>query len=228
MNRRSDDEHTDEERDVQYLERLVRSLELSEGFSLYFAVCNQRPRVLKLMKRAEAEFPPDTVLRVAIEKPIISLRDYLLDAIEQTEKPPRALFVYGLESWIGKPEAPRAPLFLGMNTIRNFFAQTVNRSLVFWIPEYLYLGMLRAAPDFCSVRSGIYYFADSLPDQSRTELLTSGDQTGVMGLSLEEREQRIKDLTELLEEYRSVSEEMRDWTQGMDIMRRQNPFYLRH
>ncbi len=228
MNSPNSPEETPEESNAQGIRRLVRGLQLAKGFALYFVICNDCPFALKQMELAEAALPPNYVLRVSITQPIESLREYLLERIHQEEHPPRALFLYGLESWIAKDKVVETDMILRINAIRNSFAATLPYCLVFWLPEYLYLAMLRAAPDFCSIRSGIYQLtppASQAKEIPTTQSLTSGNYTELMGIPLEERKERLQDLTALLAEYQSIEEDSRDLLAEARILQRSGDLY---
>ncbi|MCX6382144.1 MAG: hypothetical protein NT023_22150, partial [Armatimonadetes bacterium] len=209
-----DRQPTSVEENADELRRLARGVQLAKDFALYFALCNERQFTLTLISQVEEALPPNFALRVSITQPIDDLRALLLERVEEAENPPRALFLYGLESWIARDKVIENDMILRINAIRNYFTRSVPYCVVFWIPEYLYLAMIQAAPDFCSIRSGVYRFAPPENETAApraTESLLSGDYTALMGTPLAERQERIRDLTELLTEYRSVSEGARDW-----------------
>jgi tetratricopeptide (TPR) repeat protein len=217
---------TPEEQEENYVQIIIRTLELVNGFAVYFAVCNQRQHAFELMAQVEQAFPPSHILRVPLTEPQTHLISYVQNLVEKQESPPHTLFLYGMENWIAKDAVERTELVHNFNMTRNSMARDIPYALVFWLPEYLYHGMLIGAPDFCSIASGVYYLPAIHPNPSKTEQLTAGDYTGIFGLTLAERNQRIQNLTQLLADYRALSDPMRDYRAEARILKSLGELYF--
>lgn len=193
------------------LRALVRSLKRARNFTLLFARCNQRPRQRELIEQIKNELPDKNIEVVYFENEISHFLDKLKERLEG--KTPNAVFVYGLENSLGSSAtADKTRFVLSLNVSRNNFPQVVNCPIVFWLPDYGIKAFANGAPDFFSVRSGVYFF-DTKENEAtdRIEILTSGDFYESAGLSFDERKERISHIQNLLDEFRSLSEQERDY-----------------
>ncbi len=201
------------EGNAEALKLLTRSLRMEEGFALYFVLCNsgnlRREAIEQVREEMERLRPGYWIM----ELPLSTEVDHLHHSLLATVRPPlpNAFLVYGLENGIAQGKGRESFLLLNLNATRNSFIKDYPCAFVFWIPGYLYPEMLAAAPDFCSVNSGIYNLVEAeKPDQAVLEQITSGDYTGILGLSIKEREEHLQRLTRLLEEYHALPEKERD------------------
>jgi tetratricopeptide (TPR) repeat protein len=192
------------------LDALARALQLAQGFTLLFACCNRSDHRDRLMDELQARLPQLRVQRLALQKPIPHLLDALRERLDVPQ--PDAVFVYGLEAWLPSGEgAENSPLVLNLNAARNYFPRDVPCPLVLWLPQHLLVAIARGAPDFCSIRSGLYSFAATPQARERvTGILTSPDHTAVAGLAYDEKFERIAALTTMLREYEALPPELRD------------------
>ena len=140
-------------------------------------------------------------------------RNLLIDLRRLLESPPPdAVFIYGIEGWLPYgPEAERYPFILNLNATRNHFPKEVPIPLVFWVPPHILTTLARGAADFCSVRSGIYSFFDSLQIRDRTvKSLTSNSFVDAISLRFEEKSERFDTLSAMLNEYETLPPTLRD------------------
>ena len=192
------------------LDALAGALELADGFTLLFACCNQAGHRDRLMAALRAQLPLLRVQELPLREPVRSLLVELDDRLEFP--PPVAVFVFGLEDWLpAGAEAERSPFVLNLNAARNYFSQVASCPVVLWLPQHLLAAIARGAPDFCSVRSGLYSFCATPQARERVaKTLTSQDWTAIAGLALGEKHERAKALAEMLAEYEALPEELRD------------------
>ncbi len=199
------------------LSALTRALELAESFRLLFVSCNQIPQRERLMAEVRTRLPHLTLQTIFFREPI----QHLLDAIQEqlTTPLPDAVFISGLEFSLPiAADAPAAPLIANLNASRNSFAQTLPCPVVLWVPEYVLTAIMQGAPDFFSIRSGVYFFA-AKPSEM-TELarsLLGRGYSEVANLSLAEKHNRIAALELLLSDYKSLPENQRDYKTEMRL-----------
>ncbi len=114
--------------------------------------------------------------------------------------------MYGLENSL--PIADRAaktPFVANLNASRNSFPRYVPCPLVLWVPEYVLTAILHGAPDFFSVRSGVYHFAAKQNEmQSVIETIIATDEPTTASLSADEKLERIQAIQTLLEDYQRL------------------------
>jgi tetratricopeptide (TPR) repeat protein len=192
------------------LAALAHALEFASGFSLLFVRCNQAPQRRRLMAEARARLPHFTVQEIHFNEPV----NHLLDALRErlAEPLPDAVFVSGLEhSLPDLASAPTTPFIANLNASRNSFPQIVPRPLVLWAPEYVLAAIARGAPDFFSIRSGVYAFAaapDELAEFAHT--LSAGEHWQAESLPLAEKRDRTAAIERLLAEYETLPVGQRD------------------
>jgi tetratricopeptide (TPR) repeat protein len=193
------------------LTALTRALELAEGFSLIFVRCNQIPQRERLMGEVRTRLPKLNIQTIFFHEPI----QHLLDSIQEqlTTPLPGAVFVSGLEFSLPiAAEAHATPLIANLNASRNSFAQTMPCPVVLWVPEYVLTAIAQGAPDFFSIRSGVYFFAAKPAEMADlTRVLADGRYSEVANLSLAEKRSRITALELLLLDYDSLPEGQRDY-----------------
>lgn len=191
------------------LRALVRSLKRARNFTLLFARCNQRPRQRELIEQIKNELPDKNIEVVYFENEISHFLDELKERLEG--KTPDVVFVYGLENSLGRSATSDKTRFvLSLNVSRNNFPKVVNCPIVFWLPDYGIKAFANGAPDFFSVRSGVYFFDTEKRDVNQIEKLISEDYYESASLSFNERAERISHIQELLSEYKSLPENERD------------------
>ncbi len=192
------------------LRALCRALTLGEGFSLLFARCNQADHRRELIDKVRERLPDLKVEAVDFREPINHLLDELRDCL--TDTTPDAVFVLGLEYSIRtSDEARSSPLIANLNASRNSFPRVVRCPMVLWVPEYVVTAISRGAPDFFSIRSGLYSFAAEPKDSMNVvQSVMAGDWVGVQNLTLAEKQERIESIRSLLADYESLPAEKRD------------------
>ncbi|MBI1925761.1 tetratricopeptide repeat protein [Candidatus Poribacteria bacterium] len=196
------------------LRTLARALQFAEGFSLLFVRCHQHDQRRRLVAALRKELPQFNVLELHFDRPIDHLLHELHKELRQrlTQPPPDAVFVYGLEYSLPiAADAHATPFVANLNAARNSFGQIVPCPLVLWVPEYVLTAIMRGAPDFFSVRSGVYYFA-STPQETAAlvELLMAGEEWVAASLPLNEKLERIDTIKGLLADYQALPPAQRD------------------
>jgi hypothetical protein len=193
------------------LSSLARAIELAEGFSLLLVRCNQAPQRERLMAEVCARLANLKFQVIHLREPVT----HLLDALrEQMSIPlPDAVFVSGLEhSLRSGDESLNAPLIANLNASRNSFPQTVPRPLVLWIPEYVLTAIMQGAPDFFSIRSGVYFFAAKPAEIERSAYrLASDREREAESLTQSEKQERIAAIENLLADYESLPNDQRNY-----------------
>lgn len=183
---------------------LERELRLAEGFSLIFALCNSADERDRQMKALREEAPELRIQDVPVREEIPHL-SYLLRAVLD-DPVPDAVFVFGLENWIRSDAKPRTiPFLLNLNAARNHFIKDCPCSLVFWMPEYMLSQIIGSAPDFASVRSGLYSFSTLQAETgSPHQSFKSIDFSACGSYTLDEKTQRLDESTALLKKLRKL------------------------
>jgi tetratricopeptide (TPR) repeat protein len=191
------------------LRALSQALQMAQGFKLIFARCNQPQQRQKLIAALRSELPELNVQEIQFNEPITNLLDELRD---RTNSPtPDALFVSGLEYSLPTAAGAHAtPFVANLNASRNTFPQVINCPLVLWIPEYILNAIIIGAPDFFSIRSGVYFFAAAPADTSDiASSLIREDNWVAVSLSLAEKESRITAIQSLLSDYEALPSNQR-------------------
>jgi tetratricopeptide (TPR) repeat protein len=189
---------------------LARALRLADRFTLLFARCNLHDQRQRLIAALRTERPELAVQEIHFSEPIT----HLLDALRERLRPPLpgAVFVSGLEySLPTATDAHATPFVANLNAARNSFPLVVPCPLVLWVPEYVLTAIMRGAPDFFSIRSGVYYFA-AMPGETihLIESMTAGEAWTVANLPLAEKQERIAAIESLLADYQALPPAQRD------------------
>ena len=197
---------------------LARELRVARGFTLIFALCNTADERARQIAALKAELPDLNIQKVPVRRKIPHLLDVLRATLE--DPLPDAVFVYGMENWLRGHSNPRSnPFVLNLNAARNHFSADCPCPLVFWIPEFLFRLMIGGAPDFVSVRSGLYVFSDSSAEiKEALQTLQTLGFTEASGLLLTEKRQRLEELKELLTHVRSLPKDQRNWQDEVSIL----------
>ncbi len=189
------------------LRALARAIELADGFSLLFACCNQPSTQHFLITELKAQFPNFHFKEIHFKKAI----SHLLDELNRTDtsNPPYdAILISGLEySFSTAEKAYTTPFVANLNAARNSFGVTLTCPLVLWISEYIITAITQGAPDFFSVRSGIYHFA-AMPENTSisTQSLTLGGNWKTANLSLDEKSERTHTIKRLLSDNQQLEQ----------------------
>lgn len=170
------------------LDRLVRSVDMAEGFALFFARCNVPALRSELILSARQQLAAlgVEVIEVAFEDEPVNVRQQLRAALAATdakaEAPtavalpfptealalaePRTEYVVGgkravfvIGLELGIPyDQPNARVLVELNLGRDLFPRDAPHPLVLWLPDYALTAVARYAPDFWAWRSGVFEF----------------------------------------------------------------------
>ncbi|MGH9846430.1 MAG: tetratricopeptide repeat protein, partial [Blastocatellia bacterium] len=192
------------------LTALAHAVEFADGFSLVFVQCNQTPQRRELMAEVHTRLPKLTIQEIHLSQPV----NHLLDAIRErlTSPLPDGVFVSGLEhSLPDLQSAATTPFIANLNASRNSFPRTLPRPLVLWAPEYVLKAIAQGAPDFFSIRSGVYAFAAAPGELAEfTRNLTTEKEWETAGLPLVEKQDRMASIRRLLADYETLPATQRD------------------
>ena len=211
MVKRKSDIQKDSAKDEQEeLSALIRSIKLSQKYYLFFVACNQVPQQNKLIAQIKDQLPAKQIEVIKFRESVTNLLKELKQILN--DKKPDAIFVQGLENsissdGIGKENA----LIHSLNLSRDAFNDFLSCPMYLWLPEYAVIKTSRHAPDFFSVRSGVFYFSSSA-QQVISDIFqsTSSDWMEVSSLPIVEKQKRITMLESLLAEYQGLHPEKRD------------------
>ncbi len=135
---------------AESLRLLRRGLSRSEGFSLYFAVCNSPADRDSFIASLAESLPERSFSRVAIKS---DSTDPLEEVIRQAPtRPDGPVMLVDLEKAVPSSTEDH-PLLQIINLRREEWPEKIPCPVVLWIPQYL-LGLIgRKAPDFLDWRS---------------------------------------------------------------------------
>jgi tetratricopeptide (TPR) repeat protein len=204
---------------------LSNALQLAQDFKLIFSRCNQSDQRNRLVAKLRSELPSLNIQEIHFIEPITHLLDALRARIVRPA--PTAVFVSGLEySLPSAEEAPASPFVANLNASRNSFPDVIGCSLVLWTPEYILNAIMIGAPDFFSIRSGVYFFAAGPGETADLEqALTGGGESSVGSLNRAEKEERVKAIESLLADYESLPMGNRDLKAEMRLRLRLGNLY---
>lgn len=202
------------------LAALIHALEFASGFSLLFVVCNQAPQRRQLMAKMREQLPKFKVQEIIFNEPVNHLLDALCERL--IEPLPNAIFVSGLEHSLPTLTGASTTTFIAnLNASRNSFPQTMPRPLVLWVPEYVLTAIVQGAPDFFSIRSGVYAFAATPEELTEfARILFAGDHWQAESLPLPEKQHRLAAIRGLLAEYEALPVERQDRRTQMRLLDR--------
>jgi tetratricopeptide (TPR) repeat protein len=191
---------------ISTLDRLVRSIDLAEGFALFIARCNVPVlrNDLILIARQQLAALGVEVVEVAFEDEPVNVRERLAAALaaadEDTEAPilvelpaarqslvvaePPAGYIVGGKRAVfvtglelGIPfDQPNARVLAELNLGRDAFPRDVPHPLVIWLPDYAVTAVARCAPDFWAWRSGVFEFETGAVERSAALKQLAGDR----------------------------------------------------
>ncbi len=192
------------------LEELVRALEWSNEFAIYFAVVNP-----PLIRKQMAEELKKSLEKEKIRVHSLELNSSYFDLLSiipekvpsyclrgtETEIHP-VLFIFGAEEAIAADADTRRLFFDCLNWQRDKLRETIACPLVIWLPEFALRILALEAPDFWAWRSGVYYLEPKpvwiLKD---TEELLKGVTSEYDVLTYQEKIRRLQQFKSLLEDY---------------------------
>ncbi|HQR31972.1 MAG TPA: tetratricopeptide repeat protein [Blastocatellia bacterium] len=209
----------EEQVELRALEQALRLGAQSHEFHLLFARCNIELYQQALIRRMQSELPSLKIHHIHFNEKIDHLLDQLRWRLEGST--PDAVFVTGLEhSYSASTERPRqSPLILNLNASRNSFARYVPCPLVIWLPESMLTALFHGAPDFFSIRSGVYSFIAAAETTAEVaESLTAEDGLTTDNLTEAEKQNRIAAIRSLLADYEAQPETKRVQKAEMDLL----------
>ncbi|MCY7324496.1 MAG: hypothetical protein LH660_22540, partial [Phormidesmis sp. CAN_BIN36] len=191
---------------------LVRSLQRTEGFSLFFVRCVPGDQA-DLVQRLQADLPTLLMLRLELKEELVDGNLYQRVAMLPNLQQINVLFISGLE----KSLDPYVNLGYGgqgdyykldtvrrvlghLNLQRERFRDDFPFCFVFFLSAFGIKYIARRAPDFFDWRSGIFEF---IPDSETVGKLTQelqGDYQEYLTWSHTQRLDRIRDIQAILEE----------------------------
>jgi len=181
---------------ISTLDRLVRSIDLAEGFALFFAPCNVPVLRGELILTATEQLAAlgVEVVEVAFEDEAVNVRERLRAALAATDagteaqipaelpapvqplavaEPPTGYAVGAKRAVFvtglenGIPyDQPNARVLAELNLGRDAFPRDVPHPLVIWLPDYAVTAVARFAPDFWAWRSGVFEFETGESERS--------------------------------------------------------------
>jgi tetratricopeptide (TPR) repeat protein len=191
---------------------LIRALEWSDEFAIYFAVIN--PPLIRKQMADE--------LKVSLEKEKIQVHALELNSsyfdllsiipekvpsycLRGTETEIRSVvFIFGAEEAIAADVDTRRLFFDCLNWQRDKLREILECPLVIWLPEFALRILALEAPDFWAWRSGVYYLEPEPVGILRDtqELLKAGTSGyDVLTYSFQEKIRRLQQFKALLEDY---------------------------
>ena len=195
---------------------LARALRMQRGFGLYFVSVNQAEQRRQVLTDLAERLPDVTLHEAFLREPIVGLLRHLqtmFPNLPATLENPPLLCVYGMENWLGGGEAVQDSEFVAdLNATRNAFSAALNCPVLFIVPEHILVGIQRGAPDFFSVRSGVY-FLDTPPEARLLptfDVMQSAELSTAMGVGIAGRQRQAAEWEEILNGFRALPAERRD------------------
>ena len=188
------------------LDRLVRSIDLAEGFALFIARCNVPVLRSELMLVAAQQLAAlgVEVVEVAFEDEAVNVRERLRAALaaadESASAPILVDFPVPMQPFMvaepptgygtvpkravfvtglenGIPyDQPNARVLAELNLGRDAFLRDIPHPLVIWLPDYAVTAVARFAPDFWAWRSGVFEFETGEAERSAAFDQFAGDR----------------------------------------------------
>ena len=189
---------------------LIRALEWSDEFAIYFAVVNP-----PLIRKQMAEELKGSLEKEEIKVHSLELNSSYFDLLSIIpENVPSyclrgaeteirsALFIFGAEEAIAADVDTRRLFFDCLNWQRDKLRETITCPLVIWLPEFALRILALEAPDFWAWRSGVYYIEpEPVGILKDTEELLMGDAREYGVLTYQEKIRRLQQFKALLEDY---------------------------
>ena len=203
---------------------MIRAIRYSEEFTLLLALCNSNEIRRKIIHLLRELAPEKKIEDVPLNESIDNLYHLLsrrFHGDSGEDSLPEVLMVYGLETWLPSgEEAERSPFVRNLNAARNHFPRLFPGVLLLWISDHHLEAIARGAPDFFSVRSGIYFFASTEGEIHKTEsVLQMLGLDGVAGMSMNDKLRRAGELEKMLEQETSLPESERDLKRERRLIR---------
>jgi len=192
---------------------LLRSLRWTEGFGLLFVQCSPAEGS-RIIDQVRQDLPQKQVEVLSIKDPIENLYD-LVDALPNKDDID-VLFIQGIEHSLYDYEKTQlwenpsdhytyseknVPRLLGhLNLSRERFRDHFKICFVFLVPLFALKYLVRRAPDFFDWRSGVLRFRTDPQTVAQESLKLYGDYKEYLTWTQAERNNRILDIQNYLEE----------------------------
>ena len=215
------------ESEAQY-QAFVRALKRRRGFGLMFVRCSPAEGK-QLIARVRKDISQKRIDVLSLEEPIDNLYDIIKGLLHKDKLD--ILFITGIEKSLVdyiKPgiggegdyyKMDTVPRILGhLNLQRERFRDDFKICFVFLLPKFALKYFIRRAPDFFDWRSGVMEFATNpeLVEQESSRIVQEGDYEEYLKLTPQERNQKVFEIIELLEEEYQTLERKAEllWEQG--------------
>ena len=211
-------DNNDNEKERQLL---YQSLAKANGFHLYLVQCNHpglREEILVYLKERLAS-DGITLYYRHLEKPVVSLNDFLPPGVRFREGEKSVLAVSGLEnsfSTVGEPQ----DFLHRLNFSRDVMPKRFPVPFVLWLPVGAFKKILTEAHDVWSWRSGTFYFSTppEMLQSQPVEMDTLIKKAGGRVLSEKTYKERLLLFTGLLEDLKHQTETQKNQLQRADLM----------
>ena len=185
------------------LDELVTLITLSKDGAIAFVLCNEP--VLRKELYNELEKRLETlnikIINIQLDENSSDLVNEIRKKVSST-KNKAAIFVYGIEKASKAVTSSGKSAFLTkLNIMREEFSN-INQPVIIWSNEATISKIAIEAPDFWSWRTTVFEFRMEKTTQpfEKTERIT---ESGFENLTIDELNERYKQYSELLEEYKN-------------------------
>ncbi len=149
---------------------LITAIRLRHGFSLLFVESRSQEARRDAIEAVKAALPDKRIVEVSF---LNNHTDHLLDELRTLDlQDAGALFVIGLDTSMTADPPEFSVVVANLNASRDTFPSYVPCPMVLCLPPPAIVAIARGAPDFFSVRSGVYRVAGPEP-QPQSILLES-------------------------------------------------------
>src|SRR5205823_625443 len=115
-------------------------------------------------------------------------------------------------------DAEKTEFIANLNAARNSFPQIIPCALVLFVPEYVLAAIAHGAPDFFSIRSGVYFFAATPSETADIFTSLNSEKTATIeDMPLQEKQARITAIQNLLADYEALPFNQRDISAEMRL-----------
>ena len=150
--------------EAEELTRLARLVDLSDGFSLIFALYDSFEHSTHVLDRLRAMADGGRITTITLAEPVLDLRDALRVMVPAEE--PSAVSVRGLDRCLDPSDRrTRNAFLLNLNRYRDVLGGEMVCPLVLWVSEDALRTISAGAPDFYSIRSALFDFRTEASSQ---------------------------------------------------------------
>lgn len=185
------------------LDELVTLLTLSKDGVIAFVLCNEPVLRKELYNELEKRLETPNIKIITIQ--LYANSSDLVNEIRKNVPPTKnrtAIFVYGIEKASKAVTSSGKSAFLTkLNIMREEFSN-IKQSLIIWSNEATITKIAIEAPDFWSWRTTVFEFRMEKISEpfEQKELI---NESGLENLTIDELNERYKQYSELLEEYKN-------------------------